>query len=56
VTAAEALRLATGDGLVELLDVDLELGALLPERIEPGDQLATLAAEDDEAPPRRCWM
>jgi streptomycin 6-kinase len=48
-TGAEALRLAGGDGLVELIEVDLELGALLLERVEPGGRLAVLAGEDDEA-------
>jgi hypothetical protein len=48
-SGAEALRLAAGDGLAELFEVDLEAGALLLERVEPGDRLAALAAEDDEA-------
>jgi streptomycin 6-kinase len=48
-TAAEALRLAAGDGMAALLDADLEAGALLLERVEPGGPLAALAAEDDEA-------
>jgi streptomycin 6-kinase len=48
-TGAEALRLAAGDGMAALLDADLEAGALLLERVEPGSPLAALAAEDDEA-------
>ena len=48
-TGAEALRLAGGDGLVRLLDADLAVGALLLERVEPGDRLAVVAAKDDQA-------
>jgi streptomycin 6-kinase len=48
-TGAEVLRLAGGDGLARLLDADVAAGALLLERVEPGDRLAALAAADDEA-------
>ncbi len=48
-TGAEALRLAAGDGMAALLDADLEAGALLLERVDPGGPLAALAAADDEA-------
>jgi streptomycin 6-kinase len=49
VTGAEALRLAAGAGMAMVLAVDLDAGALLLERVEPGGHLAVLAAEDDEA-------
>jgi streptomycin 6-kinase len=45
-TESEALRLYNGQGIVQLFAVDLERGALLIERIRPGEMLAVL--EDDE--------
>jgi len=45
---AEALRLAGGDGAVRLLDHDEARGALLLERAEPGDPVATLVPDRDE--------
>jgi len=48
-TGAAALRLAGGHGMAALLDADLPAGALLLERVEPGEQLTALAAADDEA-------
>ena len=45
LTEAAALRLFAGRGAVQLLEADLEAGALLLERIEPGTSLVTL---DDE--------
>lgn len=46
-TEVEALRLYAGRGAVELLDVDLERGVMLLERLKPGTML--LSVEDDEA-------
>ncbi len=46
ITEADALRLFAGRGAVQLLEADLEAGALLLERIEPGTSLVGL---DDEA-------
>jgi streptomycin 6-kinase len=43
-----ALRLYTGDGMVQLLDFDQEQGIMLLERLQPGDMLSTLA-DDEEA-------
>ena len=45
-TEAEALRLFDGRGAVRLLELDLESGAMLLERCEPGAPLETV--EDDE--------
>jgi streptomycin 6-kinase len=45
-TELAALRLYAGRGIVRLLDYDLELGAMLLERLRPGTMLAEL--EDDE--------
>jgi streptomycin 6-kinase len=45
-TEAEALRLFDGRGIARLLRLDLEAGAMLLERCEPGTPLA--AVEDDE--------
>ncbi|MDP9370111.1 MAG: aminoglycoside phosphotransferase family protein [Chloroflexota bacterium] len=45
-TEADALRLFAGRGAVQLLEVDLDVGAMLLERIEPGRSLVTI---DDEA-------
>ncbi|MAX20408.1 MAG: hypothetical protein CL709_11335 [Chloroflexi bacterium] len=42
----EALRIFDGDGVARLLDSDTDLGAMLIERLEPGDTL--LSVEDDE--------
>lgn len=47
-TEVEALRLFNGDGMTRLLDVSLEHGALLLERLEPGLPLSSLAIDDDE--------
>ena len=46
IAEAEALRLCDGQGMVRLLAADLEQGALLLERLEPGTPLTTLT--DDE--------
>ncbi len=45
-TEAEALRLFAGRGAAQLLDADLERGALLLERLQPGVLLRTVT--DDE--------
>ena len=56
---ADALALAGGEGMVRLLDVDRERGALLLERLEPGTPLSDL--DDEAATPiaaevmRRLW-
>ncbi len=42
----EALRLADGRGMAQLLAADVDQGALLLERLSPG---ATLATQDDES-------
>jgi streptomycin 6-kinase len=47
-TEIEALRLYDGRGSARLLAVDPDRGALLLERLKPGDMLVTLA-DDDEA-------
>lgn len=44
-----ALRLCDGQGMVRLLDADLEQGAMLLERLRPGTMLTELAFKDDEA-------
>lgn len=41
----EALRLYAGRGVVRLLDADVDLGALLLERLEPGASLNTVSDE-----------
>jgi len=46
---ARALRIFRGHGAVHLLESDESLGALLLERINPGDTLATLHDEDQAA-------
>lgn len=46
-TEIDALRLYAGRGACRLLDADEARGALLLERLEPGETLATL--DDDEA-------
>ncbi len=46
-TEAEALRRFDGRGAVRLLELDAEKGAMLLERMEPGESLETI--EDDEA-------
>jgi streptomycin 6-kinase len=46
LTEIEALRLHDGRGIVQLLEADWDLGALLLERLKPGTQLASLS--DDE--------
>ena len=45
---AEALRLFDGRGAVRLLELDLDRGAMLLERLEPGLPLTTVH-DDDEA-------
>jgi streptomycin 6-kinase len=45
---AAALSLWNGHGAARLLEVDLEAGGLLLERISPGSMLAVTAAGDDE--------
>ena len=42
-----ALQLYDGDGVVHVLEADLDHGALLLERLLPGKPLAALALEDD---------
>ena len=54
-TEAQALRLFGGEGAVELLEVDLERGALLLERLEPGTPLVTVA-NDEEATSVAAWV
>jgi streptomycin 6-kinase len=44
---AEALRIFDGRGAVRLLELDLDRGAMLLERLEPGTPLTTV--QDDEA-------
>ncbi len=44
-TEVEALRLFAGHGAVQLLEADLEMGAMLLERIEPGTSLVSLEDE-----------
>ena len=46
VTEIEALRIFNGRGVVQLLDVDRDRGALLLERLNPGTPLSSLT--DDE--------
>ena len=48
----EALRLFDGDGMVRLLESNLDEGALLLERLEPGVMLAKLSRQDDDAATR----
>jgi streptomycin 6-kinase len=48
LTEAEALRLFDGRGAVRLLEADLDQGALLLERLQPGEPLAALT-DDEEA-------
>lgn len=45
--AADVLALAGGEGMVRLLDVDRERGALLLERVEPGTPLSDVQDDDD---------
>jgi len=58
---AEALRLFDGEGAARLIACDLERGALLIERLDPGTLLAELAQDDEVAVPaavgvmRRLW-
>jgi streptomycin 6-kinase len=47
-TEIAALRLYGDDVCVRLLEADAEGGALLIERAEPGDQLASLVADNDD--------
>jgi streptomycin 6-kinase len=48
-TEIAALRIWAGEGAVRLLDADLERGALLLERLDPGSMLVELAKQDDDA-------
>ncbi len=48
-TEAQALRLYDGRGIARLLETDAQNGALLLERLSPGETLIALAARDDEA-------
>ncbi len=60
LTEADALRLFAGRGAVEVLEADLDVGAMLLERIEPGTPL--LALDDETATSaavsvmRRLWQ
>lgn len=47
MTEIEALRLMRGRGAAHLLEFDLEDGALLLERLEPGTPLSTICDTDD---------
>jgi streptomycin 6-kinase len=47
-----ALDLWNGEGAARLLEADLELGALLVERLEPGTMLSVVAESDDDAATR----
>ena len=51
-TEAATLRLAAGAGAVRLLAADLDRGALLLERAEPGEPLTGLHRRDDDAATR----
>lgn len=46
MTEIEALRIYDGNGMVRLLEADIDLGAMLLERLEPGTLLSRLA--DDQ--------
>ena len=46
IIVAEALRFFDGHGAARLLDSDLDLGAMVLERIRPG--LTLLSIQDDE--------
>jgi streptomycin 6-kinase len=48
LTEMTALRLFEGPSVCRVLELDLERGALLLERVLPGTPLASLVAEDDE--------
>ena len=48
LTEMETLRVYDGRGMVRLLEADFDLGAMLLERLEPGDRLSRLA-DDREA-------
>jgi streptomycin 6-kinase len=48
VHQVEALRLFDGNGSVRLLEYDADRGAMLLERAEPGDAVASLVPRDDE--------
>lgn len=45
-TEAEALKLFDGNGMVRLIDVDLEKSVMLLERLTPGKTLASLANDE----------
>lgn len=47
-TEVESLQIFDGRGMVRLLEVDLDQGALLLERLEPGTSLSSLTERDDE--------
>lgn len=48
-TEIEALRVYDGEGAVRLLEADADGGAMLLERLLPGESLVGLAADDDDA-------
>ncbi len=43
-----ALRVWDGDGAARLIESDLEIGALVVERVHPGTMLTTVAQDDDD--------
>jgi streptomycin 6-kinase len=47
-TEMDTLRLFAGDGVCQLLESDLALGAMVIERVLPGTPLTRIALEDDE--------
>lgn len=44
----EALRVYDGHGIARLIDADTDMGALLLERLDPGETLVALSVNDDE--------
>lgn len=48
LTEIEALRTYGGHGIVHLLEVDRDQGALLLERLKPGSPLSTLTDDEEE--------
>jgi streptomycin 6-kinase len=62
-TEIEALRLFDGSGIARLLEADFGRGALLLERLEPGETLVARSHQDDDAATaigaslmRRLWV
>lgn len=47
-TEMDTLRLLAGDGVCQLLESDLALGAMVIERVLPGTPLTRIALQDDE--------